>query len=110
TRLYRRFRWGRLLEVFILDTRQYRSLNRETDGPGKSMLGAAQKRWLLDGVTSSTAVWKVVVTSVSLSIPTGKPDARDSWTGVELVEAAHLTVRLVDDGGAVMFTHVIAPD
>ena len=82
TRLYRRFRWGRLLEVFILDTRQYRSRNTDADGIGKTMLGAAQKRWLLDAVTASTALWKVVVTSVSLSIPTGRPDARDSWTGV----------------------------
>jgi len=81
TRLYRRFRWGRLLELFILDTRQYRSLNTDADGPGKTMLGAAQKRWLVEGVTSSTAVWKIVVTSVSLSIPTGRPQARDSWTG-----------------------------
>lgn len=80
TRLYRRFRWGRLLEVFILDTRQYRSLNTEPDGPDKTMLGAAQKRWLLDGVPSSTAVWKLVVSSVPLSIPTGRPGARDSWT------------------------------
>jgi alkaline phosphatase D len=81
TRLYRRFRWGRLLEVFILDTRQYRSANTDPDGPGKTMLGAAQKRWLLDGVASSGALWKVVVSSVSLSIPTGRPEARDSWTG-----------------------------
>jgi alkaline phosphatase D len=81
TRLYRSFRWGSLLEIFILDTRQYRSRNTDTDGPGKTMLGAAQKRWLLDGVTSSTAVWKVVVSSVSLSIPTGRPQGRDSWTG-----------------------------
>jgi alkaline phosphatase D len=82
TRLHRRFQWGGLLEVFILDTRQYRSRNTDTDGAGKTMLGAAQKRWLLDAVTSSSAVWKVVVTSVSLSIPTGRPQARDSWTGV----------------------------
>jgi alkaline phosphatase D len=82
TRLYRGFRWGRLLEVFILDTRQYRSRNTDTDGVGKTMLGAAQKRWLLDAVTSSGAQWKLVVTSVSLSIPTGRPAARDSWTGV----------------------------
>lgn len=82
TRLYRRFRWGRLLELFIVDTRQYRSPNTDVDGPGKTMLGAAQKRWLLDGVIGSDAVWKVVVTSVSLSIPTGRPEARDSWTGV----------------------------
>lgn len=81
-RLYRRARWGRLLDVFILDTRQYRSPNAEPDGPAKTMLGAAQKRWLLDGVGASDAVWKVVVSSVSLSIPTGRRERRDSWTGV----------------------------
>ena len=78
-RLYRRVRWGRVLEVFILDTRQYRSRNTDLDGPDKTMLGAEQKRWLLAAVTGSSATWKVVVTSVSLSIPTGRP-ARDSWT------------------------------
>ena len=31
------------------------------DGPGKSMLGAAQRRWLLDGVGAPTATWKLVV-------------------------------------------------
>ena len=82
TRLYRRFRWGRLVEMFVLDTRQYRSRNTDIDGAAKTMLGATQKRWLLDAVSGSTALWKVVVTSVSLSIPTGRPDARDSWTGV----------------------------
>ena len=80
TRLYRKFRWGRLLEVFILDTRQYRSPNTAPDGPGKTMLGAAQRRWLVDNVSASAAVGKVVVTSVSLSVPTGRPERRDSWS------------------------------
>ena len=83
-RLYRRFRWGRVLEVFILDTRQYRSRNAELDGPGKTMLGAEQKRWLLDAVTGSSATWKVVVTSVSLSVPTGRV-ARDSWSNANFL-------------------------
>jgi alkaline phosphatase D len=78
-RLYRSFRWGALLEVFILDTRQYRSANTTVDGPGKTMLGAAQRRWLLDSVTASTAVWKVVVSSVPLSVPTGGR-SHDSWS------------------------------
>jgi len=82
-RLYRKFRWGRLLEVFILDTRQYRSPNAERDGPGKTMLGAAQRQWLLDGLTASTATWKVVVSSVSLSVPTGRR-ARDSWSSATI--------------------------
>ncbi|MBI4610013.1 MAG: alkaline phosphatase D family protein [Candidatus Rokubacteria bacterium] len=79
-RLYRRLRWGQLLEVFILDTRQYRSDNRQPDGPGKTMLGPAQRRWLVDGVTGSDAVWKVVVSSVALAVPTGRT-GRDSWSG-----------------------------
>jgi alkaline phosphatase D len=60
------------VELFILDTRQYRSRNSEPDGPGKSMLGETQRRWLLDGLAASDAVWKVVVTSVTLSVPTGR--------------------------------------
>ncbi len=80
-RLYRKARWGRLLEVFILDTRQYRSPNQDPDGPGKTMLGAAQRRWLIDDVSTSTATWKAVVSSVPLSVPTGRPGARDSWSG-----------------------------
>ncbi|MGH7307719.1 MAG: alkaline phosphatase D family protein [Candidatus Rokuibacteriota bacterium] len=83
TRLYRKLRWGRLLEVFILDTRQYRSANREPDGPGKTMLGLPQRRWLIDEVSASTAVWKVIVTSVTLSVPTGRT-YRDSWSNASV--------------------------
>lgn len=77
-RLYRRLRWGGLLEMFILDTRQYRSPHRMRDGPGKTMLGEAQRRWLVDAVAGSPARWKVIVSSVSLSIPKGWPFG-DSW-------------------------------
>jgi alkaline phosphatase D len=82
-RLYRRFRWGKLLDLFILDTRQYRSDNREPDGLGKTMLGPVQRRWLVDGVTGSGAVWKAIVSSVPLSVPTGR-SARDSWSGASV--------------------------
>lgn len=83
TRLHRALRWGGLLEVFVLDTRQYRSANREPDGPGKTMLGDAQRRWLIDQVSASSAVWKVVVSSVSLSVPTGRTH-RDSWSNASV--------------------------
>jgi len=83
-RLYRRVRYGADLELFILDTRQYRSRNADPDGPAKTMLGAAQLAWLLDGLSTSTATWKVIVTSVPLSIPKGG-DATvpgyDGWAG-----------------------------
>lgn len=83
-RLYRKFRWGKLLEVFILDTRQYRSPNSEPDGPAKTMLGRAQRQWLIDGVLGSTAIWKAIVSSVPLSVPTGRR-ARDSWSNANIL-------------------------
>jgi alkaline phosphatase D len=78
TRLYRRIRWGALLELFILDARQYRSKGCQADGPAKTMLGNAQRRWLIDGVANSDALWKVVVSSVPFSIPKGFP-CSDTW-------------------------------
>ena len=83
-RLYRTVRAGADLEVFILDTRQYRSLNADRDGPAKTMLGEPQLQWLLSGLTESTATWKVIVTTVPLSISKGGGVAvpgNDGWAG-----------------------------
>jgi alkaline phosphatase D len=62
-RLYRSFRWGKLVEVFILDTRQYRSPYTMPDGPVKTMLGLDQARWLRRGLQETDAVFKFVVSS-----------------------------------------------
>jgi alkaline phosphatase D len=58
---YRRFRWGRGLEIFLLEGRDYRSANPAPDGPGKTLWGAKQKQWLLDGLNKSEARWKLIV-------------------------------------------------
>jgi alkaline phosphatase D len=68
-RLYRSVRYGTDLELFLLDTRQYRSRNADPDSPAKTMLGASQLGWLVDGLSASTAAWKVIATSVPLSVP-----------------------------------------
>ncbi len=80
-RIYRRLRWGRHLELFVLDTRQYRDPADAADDPEapKSLLGPEQREWLKQGLAASDATWKVVVSSVPLSIPTGSPERRDGW-------------------------------
>jgi len=83
-RIYRAYRWGRNLELFILDARSYRSENRLGDEPAgaKTMLGAEQLTWLKSALAASTATWKVVSTDVPLSVPTGgRPDefGRDAF-------------------------------
>ncbi|MBX3327504.1 MAG: alkaline phosphatase D family protein [Nitrospira sp.] len=83
-RLYRAVRYGADLELFILDVRQYRSRNGDRDSASKTMLGAAQLAWLLNGLRTSTATWKVIATPVPLSIPKGgdrSVPGNDGWAG-----------------------------
>lgn len=75
-KLYRSARWGRELELFVLDGRSYRSRNDQIDGPDKTLLGAEQRAWLVDGLTRSTATWKVVSSNVPLAVPTGSRSDR----------------------------------
>jgi alkaline phosphatase D len=86
-RLYRSLRWGKHVELFVLDTRQYRDANIASDSPDrpKTMLGREQLTWLREGLAASDATWKVIVSSVPMSIPTGFPptNGRDGWANFD---------------------------
>jgi alkaline phosphatase D len=86
-RLYRNVRWGRHVELFILDARQYRDANIAQDSAErpKTMLGREQLTWLKAKLAASDATWKILVSSVPLSIPTGFPPAlgRDGWANFD---------------------------
>lgn len=72
---YRRWRWGQHLECFLLDVRRHRSANAMLDGAGKTMLGATQRAWLVEGLAASTATFKLVLTPVPLDFGSGD----DGW-------------------------------
>jgi alkaline phosphatase D len=59
--LYRTFSWGKDAQIWILDSRSYRSNNEATDGPKKTLLGATQKAWLKSTVLKSNATWKIIL-------------------------------------------------
>ncbi len=85
-RLYRSARWGKHVELFLLDTRSYRDRNDAADplDAPKTMLGSEQRAWFLEGLHRSDATWKVIVSSVPLSIPTGTRDrGRDGWANFD---------------------------
>ncbi|MET8223305.1 alkaline phosphatase D family protein [Streptomyces sp. NPDC004082] len=75
--LYRRIQWGSLAQFDVLDTRQYRSDQAygdvqhvpgpESDDPGRTITGAAQEDWLINGWRSSNALWNVVPQQVCFS-------------------------------------------
>jgi alkaline phosphatase D len=67
-RLYRRLGFGRLATLHVLDTRQYRSDQpatlAEAEDPARTMTGAEQERWLVDGLTGSGARWNLLANQV----------------------------------------------
>ena len=85
SRIYRSFRWGQDVEVFVLDARSYRDRNDlpDTEANDKEMLGRAQIAWLVDGIRNSTATWKIVSSDVPMSITTGSVAfGRDAWANL----------------------------
>lgn len=86
-RQYRRFAWGDLAEFFMLDERQYRDAevrdgwsfgHPEMFDPGRTMLGARQRDWLLDGLSGSPARWKVIGNQLMLT-PWRLLDLDEPW-------------------------------
>lgn len=130
--IYRKFKFGSLVELFMTDERTYRSahpfgeveftqryispLNPTIQGnPSRSMLGTAQRDWLINSVSTSTALWKAWGNEVQyspftlylndvlagalnafLGIPSGAPYAytpgfysfdNDAWDGFQYERA-----------------------
>ncbi len=57
--VFGRFEWGDV-EFFMLDDRYHRSPNAAPNDKNKTMFGGEQLQWLLDGLTSSIATFKIV--------------------------------------------------
>jgi len=60
---YKTIRWGKDLQIWIVEGRNYRNQNHLKDGPEKTIWGAAQKQWFYETVTASNATFKVLITS-----------------------------------------------
>ncbi|SDC10280.1 alkaline phosphatase D family protein [Streptomyces prasinopilosus] len=91
-RMHRRLEFGRLARLNVLDTRQYRSdqaTGQEgAQDPSRTMLGAAQKRWLVDGLRHSPARWNLIASQImmaetDLRVGEGKLWYYDAWDGYQ---------------------------
>lgn len=105
--IYRTHRWGDLLDLYMLDGRQFRD-PQPTDGatvdipiaanlpiqgigptsldPQQSMLGLDQRQWLVEEVAASSAVWSTLANQVYMhgisALPGDEPIINpDSWDG-----------------------------
>ncbi|MBM3738247.1 MAG: hypothetical protein FJW39_20895 [Acidobacteria bacterium] len=58
---YRRARWGKALELFFVENRDFRSPNPEPDGPNHTLWGQKQKQWLMKALLESDADFRVLI-------------------------------------------------
>lgn len=83
--MHTHYTWGRLADIWLLDTRQYRSpppcvgtvhspyANRllwrcdDARAPGRSMLGPAQEQWLAAGLAASRGAWRLIAQSTQIT-------------------------------------------
>jgi alkaline phosphatase D len=82
--IYRKFKFGNLVELFMTDERTYRSAHPFGEGQfiqryisrlvpsvqgaaDRTMLGTTQRNWFVNSVSTSTALWKVWGNEVQLS-------------------------------------------
>ena len=101
-RIHDRLVWGQLAELWTLDCRQYRD-HQACPDPNRggarvvvgcealqdnrrSMLGAAQEAWLMQGLANSARRWKVLGQSTQMSssgvaTPLGRSSFNDAWDG-----------------------------
>lgn len=111
-RLYRRFAWGDLAHLHVLDTRQYRDVQpclpandrksrpiascTELERPDRTMLGRAQEAWLSAGLAQSPARWTLLGQQTlfsRLALPEPTPRWGDFWDGYPAAQA-RLTAEL----------------
>jgi alkaline phosphatase D len=96
-RLHRRLRFGSLVDLSVIDTRQYRSDQAcagttatgcaEASDPARTMLGAEQERWLFEQLGGARSTW----TLIGQQVPTFARDfvkfnpagrfSMDKWDG-----------------------------
>jgi alkaline phosphatase D len=82
TRIYRRFEFGNLADLSMLDLRQYRDIQasngaapsdsqpppaREIDDPDRTLTGAEQLAWMKSNLSNSTTRWKLIGNSVMIA-------------------------------------------
>ncbi len=74
---YRTFRWGKDLQIWLVEGRDFRSPNTDPDGPEKTIWGAEQKAWFKRTVAESDAAFRLLVSPTPVVGP-DRPNKADN--------------------------------
>ncbi len=112
-RLWRKLSLGALADLFVLDTRQYDrdqqvpANSPQLNDPNRSMMGLAQRNWLLSQLSASTATWRILGQQVMVAPlrAFGVPVNTDQWDGYPAERETLMTyLKTHNIGGVVVLT------
>ncbi|WP_062207126.1 alkaline phosphatase [Streptomyces sp. NBRC 109706] len=94
-RMFRRLGFGQLLDLHVLDTRSHRDdqvcgdgtkpgCDVERSAPERTILGAEQESWLLDGAGRSNATWNVLANQTLIAQVDQDPDPLVHSSGLDM--------------------------
>ena len=66
---YRTIRWGKDLQIWLVEGRDFRSPNTMPDGPEKTIWGKEQKEWFLRTFKESDATFRVLISPTAFVGP-----------------------------------------
>jgi alkaline phosphatase D len=78
---YRTIRWGKGLQIWLPEGREFRSSNPIPDGPDKSIWGKKQREWLLRTLKESDADFKVLINATPIVGP-DRPKKADNHSNL----------------------------
>ncbi len=85
-RIFRRLRYGKLLDLIMLDTRLYDRDEQNlgaTDDPTRHMMGPAERAWFFQQLDDTSTRWKIIGNQVMFAPLQifGQPVNADQWDG-----------------------------
>lgn len=69
SKTYRTFRWGKDLQIWMVEGRDYRSPNTMADGPEKTIWGEEQMEWFKRTVQESDASFRILISPTPIVGP-----------------------------------------
>ncbi len=93
---YRTYRWGKDLQIWLVEGRDYRSANDDPDGPDKTIWGEEQKAWFKRTVQESDATFRVLISPTPLVGP-DRENKRDNHSNKDFAYEGNELRRFIAD-------------
>ncbi len=75
---YRTVRWGKDLQIWMVEGRDFRTPNKQPDGSDKTIWGRQQKQWFFETVKESDATFRILISPTPLVGP-DRANKNDSY-------------------------------